>query len=464
MYNTNDTIAAISTPAGRSGIGVVRVSGLKSVSIANLIFQSSNKESLENIPSHTIHHGWIYSDKERVDEVMLALMRKPKSYTGEDVIEIFAHGNSLVLEHILKLLLANGARLAGPGEFTFRAFINGRMDLAKAESVAELINARTNAAARAALAQVNGKFSKLISAWRNDLVDILSLTEAALDHSEEDISFITPNESLERVTRLQKQIDSLINTASKSKVLKEGIRIAIVGKPNSGKSSILNALLNTERSIVTDIAGTTRDVIEDTIDIDGIPVVIMDTAGLRQHTLDLVEKIGHERAIECMKSSDFALWIIDSSLPISSEDRYIAELLSTSGLNNKVIAVLNKIDCPQATGMADVKQILKEPAQCSSVSALTGKGILELEKAIAQAASFSDAINEPVLTSVRQREALSNASQSITLATTAIKEKEMEEIVAQHLRQALGSLGEITGETATEEILENIFSKFCIGK
>jgi len=461
-FHSEDTIAAISTPMGRGGLGVIRLSGPLALAVTDSLFFSPDKQPLSTMTTHTLRYGWIKDgDGNTVDEVIVSLMRSPRSYTGEDVVEISAHGGPVVLKRILALCLARGARPARPGEFTFRAFLSGRIDLARAEAVADLIASRTEQAAQAAAEQLKGVLSKRVLAWRSLLIDLVAALEVALDYGEEDIVFLTPDEIAERLTLLRYEMAKILETAARGKLLREGAKTAIIGKPNAGKSSLLNALLEKDRAIVTDIPGTTRDIIEETLDCQGIPVVIIDTAGLRQHTLDPVEKLGQEKTVACIRSSDVVLWLLDAGEPISETDRYIGDLLHSMDACRKTIVVLNKIDRGEHAG-PELEKVASSLPQVR-VSALKRQGLQELEQAILSLLDSSPK-EEPLVTNVRHQDALVRSGKAIDEALQAVERKEPEEFIALHLREALSALGEITGETATEEILATIFSKFCVGK
>ncbi|MBN1621114.1 MAG: tRNA uridine-5-carboxymethylaminomethyl(34) synthesis GTPase MnmE [Endomicrobiales bacterium] len=465
IYKTEDTIVAISTPIGQSGLGIIRLSGPSSLNITQKIFKSSKKKSLFNASSHTIYHGWVSDSKNDIDEVLVSVFRKPHSYTGEDMTEISAHGGPVVLNEIQNLCLSKGARLARPGEFTFRAFIYGRMDLTRAEAVADLISSKTELTAKSSINQLKGGLFSRIQQWRKALIDLLSHIEVSLDHSEEDIHFLTRDEMLNAAKKMQNQIKEIQKSANKGKYLREGLKIAIIGKPNVGKSSLLNAFLERDRAIVTEIPGTTRDIIEETLDLKGIPIVIMDTAGLRHKTRDTVEKIGQNRTIECIKNSDLVLWLLDSSAKASKEDASIANILKELASDNKIILVLNKIDLPAKFKYSDLTNLSNKIEIKVKISVLTRKNFQDLENAVISWFKKSNTLSdEPFLINTRHMQALKQTEQSLQKTINSVKNKETEDLIAFNLRESLDHLGEITGETATEKILENIFSNFCIGK
>jgi len=462
-YETDDTIAAISTPPGEGGIGIVRLSGKSAARIAAKIFHAKDGRGLCERKTFSVHYGHIKKDGEVIDEALLTIMRAPKTYTREDVLEISCHGGIVPLRKVLSLCLEEGARLARPGEFTERAFLNGRIDLAQAEAVCDVIRAKTDAALKCALSQLQGRLSGEVNKIRQEIVDILACIEAALDYPDEDIEFLGDSELVRRMDKTGSALEALIKTAQAGRILKEGLRTIIVGKPNAGKSSLLNALLREERAIVTPVPGTTRDIIEDTLDIFGIPVNIMDTAGIR-HTTDEIEVLGVERARSSLKQADLILFVVDSSVHLSEEDRLIVDDVK----NQKVIVVSNKSDLKQVTKEKDIKNLFSEnpPPPVVKVSATGGSGIREVEKLIYRQfmkgeIDISDAV---LVTDIRHRDALVKAEEAIKRAKNAAGRKESGEFIALDLRQCLDSLGEIVGETTSEDILDRIFSRFCVGK
>lgn len=467
LYELSDTIAAIATPLGIGGVGIIRLSGPDSETITQKIFSASSKKPLSAIPSHTLTRGWIFGDGDApIDEVLVAVMRAPNSYTGETTVEISAHGGPVVLNQILSLALANGARGAGPGEFTFRAFSNGKLDLAKAEAVADLISAKTGLSAEAALTHLSGSFSAKIQSFRSKLLDLLSAFEAALDHAEEDIRFISKEDSLKALETLDLGITSILDSFDRLKYLKNGLRCAIIGKPNAGKSSLLNALIEKDRAIVTDLPGTTRDTIEETVDIKGFPVILTDTAGLRPDCCDQAELIGQSRALEAAKTADIIIWVLDASRSGLEEDRYLASAIAAFAKDKIIIPVWNKTDLAfKADEGAMINLLPARAATPVKLSAKSSLGLSGLEEALVTALSFpKDLLSGAVTVNARHYDALKRSKTALGEASGSIKSGFSEEIQALHLREALNYLGEITGETATEEILDSIFSRFCIGK
>ncbi|MEW6095158.1 MAG: tRNA uridine-5-carboxymethylaminomethyl(34) synthesis GTPase MnmE [bacterium] len=460
MSMLNDTIAAISTPLGEGGIGIVRLSGKKAVEIADKIFRGKDKVS--KFLSHTIHYGEIIDPAtfEVVDSVLLSIMRAPKSYTCEDIVEINAHGGIIPLNRILEIVLSSGARLAEPGEFTRRAFLNGRIDLSQAEAVVELIRAKTDLAAKVALSQLSGNMYKEISNLRKEIVSLLAELEASIDFYEEDIELVSIYEILDRLNKSKKHIEQLIENAKYGKILHQGIITTIIGRPNVGKSSLLNALVGQPRAIVTHIPGTTRDAIEEMIDIEGIPLKVVDTAGLR-HTVDIVEEEGVKRAKEALKQADLVIFVMDGSENITSDDIKIMDELK----DKETILIINKFDLPQLVELDKIKKYLPDKP-IINISATQGIGLNELKKTIKEIFFAGKVLStdELIITNLRHKEALKSSLKNINTAVNAIENNLSFEFVAIDLRELLNNLGLIVGETVTEDILDEIFSKFCIGK
>jgi len=455
-----DTIAAISTPLGEGGIGVIRVSGRSAIELGDKIFRSASKrKKLKDLPSHTVHYGYIYDPEtqEPLDEVLVTLMRAPKSYTREDVVEISTHGGFLSLKRILDLVLRNGARLAEPGEFTKRAFLNGRIDLSQAEAVIDIIQSRTETGLKVAMRQLEGRLSRKIHAIRDALKHLTALVEASIDFSEEDIEVVSHEELNSGIGQALQSVDLLLETAEEGKILREGLSTVIVGKPNVGKSSLLNVLLEEERAIVTPIPGTTRDVIEESLNLKGIPLRLVDTAGIR-NTEDLVEVQGVSRSKSLLEKADLVLLVLDGSGPLTEEDREILDL--TRG--KKALGVINKADLPPVLDDGELDRILAG-IKWVKISAKERIGIEALKDLI-----FETVVQAPLesvwVTNVRHKNALVRTKQSLLKAQGSVKEGMSGEFIAVDLRAALDSLGEIVGETTTEDILTEIFSTFCIGK
>ncbi|MBU0951508.1 MAG: tRNA uridine-5-carboxymethylaminomethyl(34) synthesis GTPase MnmE [Elusimicrobia bacterium] len=483
----NDTIVAISTPnTGEGGIGIIRLSGKGSLSLADKIFTSGkNTGKPSQFETHTINYGWITDGKTKIDEVLLSVMKAPKTYTREDIVEISAHGGPAVLRKILELCLASGARMAGPGEFTKRAFLNGRIDLSQAEAVSELIRAKTDKSARFAVEQVTGGLSQKIKGLRSQLISLIANFEVELDHSEEDIKFASGEETEKTLNNILKDIGNIITASQKNRVYVEGVKIAIAGKPNVGKSSLFNAVLEKERAIVTALPGTTRDIVAETFNLQGIPVTIMDTAGIMadylhegkieiQRLEQHIEKISTQKARDVLGKTDIVLFVIDVTALLTNDDTKIAELVSKAAV--KVIFVLNKTDLVTNTEQKR-KEILEkfrpyfDKIYFTECSALKMDGITGLENAIydkiLEEKAYSnapDTADSEFVVNLRQEEALNKACVNIKSASQTVRKGESGEFTVLSVRSALDNLGEITGETTNEEILDIIFSKFCVGK
>lgn len=456
-----DTICAISTPIGEGGIGIVRISGKDAILIADKIFFPKINKKLSALPSHTIHYGEIMDDsKEKIDEALVSIMKAPNTYTKEDVVEINCHGGAVPLKRVMELVIKNSARLAEPGEFTKRAFLNGRIDLSQAEAVIDIINSKTDDSLRLAVNQLSGILSKKVNAIREELISIIASVEASIDFVDEDIEFISRDVMGKRIKKAVDEIDALITTADEGRIYKEGIATAIIGRPNVGKSSLLNALLKEERAIVTPVPGTTRDVIEEWVNIKGMPLRILDTAGIR-HTEDIVEIEGVKRSREAIKSADIILLLIDGSVKLNEEDKGLMEEVR----DKKLIVLLNKSDLPSLVKKDDIEKALPEK-EIVTISALTGEGVDRLRSVI-HGLLFKGGITageRPIITNLRHKTALEKTKKTLETLEGSLKNEMSEEFLAVDLRGALNALGEITGETATEDILNRIFEEFCVGK
>lgn len=455
-----DTIAAIATALSPSGIGIVRISGPESREIAGKVYRSKGgKKKLQDVPSHSIHYGFICDGDEVIDEVLVMVMDGPRSYTGDDTVEIDCHGGVLAMRKILDTVVKNGARPADPGEFTKRAFLNGRIDLSQAEAVIDVINAKNEYALKSSVSQLRGNIQKAIKEIRGDLIYQIAYIESALDDPEH-ISIDGYGENLyKEVKKQEERIDRLLLSVKDGKLVKEGIKTVIVGKPNAGKSSLLNTLLGEERAIVTDIAGTTRDILEETILLHGISLRIIDTAGIRE-TQDVVEKIGVEKAIDSAKDADLVLFVVDSSVPLDENDREIMELLK----DKKTIVLLNKADLEQAVDEDDLKNTAGHPV--ISVSAKEEQGIDLLEDKIKElffqgGLEFNDEI---YITNARHKAALEEARKSLEMVENSIEMGMPEDFFSIDLMNAYEALGSIIGESVGEDLVNEIFSKFCTGK
>lgn len=471
------TIAAISTAMSTSGIGIVRMSGEEAFAIADSVYQGKKEKRLKDQKSHTIHYGYIKDGEETIDEVLVMLMRGPHSYTGEDTVEINCHGGVYVVKRILELLIKKGARPADPGEFTKRAFLNGRMDLSQAEAVGDLIASKNEYALQSSVSQLKGNIKKKISDIRNEIIYHTAFIESALDDPEH-ISVDGYGEKLEEtVKEMIEDLSLLISSSDNGRILKEGINTVIVGKPNVGKSSLLNVLIGEERAIVTDIAGTTRDVLEEHINLQGISLNIMDTAGIRE-TSDVVEKIGVDRAREFAEKADLVIHVIDSSAALDENDREIFQMLS----GKKSVILLNKSDLEQkvteeivkkeyfASIPAKYKNEIEEKNQkipeIIGISAKNRQGIQTLEETLKNMffegnLSFNDEI---YITNVRQKAALQDAKEALLQVLESIRNGMPEDFYSIDLMAAYEALGSITGETIGEDLVNEIFSKFCMGK
>ena len=455
-----DTIAAISTPLGTGGIGVIRISGPQALTIAGKVFR--RKGDTEPLLSHRFYLGEIIrpEDQKALDEVLLVFMRQPKTYTREDVVEIQCHSGALVLQEILQSVLRSGARLAEPGEFTKRAFLNGRIDLTQAEAVIDLISSKTRQSLELANRQRSGKLAAEVRQLKEGLLNLLALLEASVDFPEEEIPDIDPQEILRRLQNTQDRLDVLGNTYQEGKIFREGIATVIVGKPNVGKSSLLNSLLREERAIVTPIPGTTRDVIEEIINIRGIPLRLMDTAGLRP-VQDAIEEEGVRRTQDRLARADLVIWVLDGSEPLSSEDLAILPQVPPQ----KAVIAINKNDLPQRIILENLRRQLPE-TPFISISALFGLGIDSLKEAIRNLILNGkvDSSAEVILSNLRHKLAVEEAREALSQALRGLGNNLSWEFITLDLRQAVEALGTILGETAPEDVLDRIFEQFCIGK
>jgi len=465
----NDTIAAISTPIGESGIGIVRISGPKALEIAQEVFRDKNlnKTKIKNFFSHTVHYGFVIDleNGEKIDEVILVLMKKPQTYTREDIVEFNCHGGILSIRKVLETVINCGARMAEPGEFTKRAFLNGRIDLSQAEAVIDLIQAKTERSLSYSLAQLGGSLKKKITDLRDRLIRISAEIEAPMDFPDQDIKEICPKKAEENISYILKEVNSLIETLNYGKILKEGINALIVGKANVGKSSLFNTLLRENRAIVTHLPGTTRDTIEELVNIKGIAFKIIDTAGLKNPE-NVIEKISIKKMMKHLKEARLILAMFDASVPLSSEDKeVIREINKGKNENKKVIVIENKIDLSEKIdkeklfSLLDVKESIK-------MSLKEKIGIEELEEKLARTAIEGLVIpeNGVVINNIRQANQLNRAKQGLEQVLLGLKEKITYDFLTIDLKDALDSLGEITGDSISDEIVNDIFSRFCIGK
>ena len=455
-----DTIAAIATAMAPSGIGIVRISGPEAVAVADRLYRGKKKEKkLADMKSHTIHYGWIVEQEQVLDEVLVMLMRGPHSYTGEDTVEIDCHGGVLAVKRVLEAVLHAGARIADPGEFTKRAFLNGRIDLSQAEAVMDVISAKSEYALQSSVSQLQGSVRRAVKEIREKLLYEIAFIESALDDPEH-ISLDGYPEKLEGIVQEEKrQIEKLLKSADDGKMLQEGIKTVILGKPNAGKSSLLNLLVGEEKAIVTDIAGTTRDVLEEQISLGGISLRMLDTAGIRS-TADKVEQIGVERAKEHAKNADLILYVVDASVPLDENDGQIMELLK----GRKTILLLNKSDLETVISKEELTARIDAPVL--NISAREEMGLAELEALIKEMffqgeISFND---EVYITNMRQKRALEEALESLKLVENSIALGMPEDFFSIDLMNAYERLGSIIGEAVGEDLVNEIFSKFCTGK
>ncbi len=458
MYSLDDTIAAISTPIGEGGIGIVRMSGPQALYILQKIFVRGKGQQphVSELQSYRLHYGHIIDPEsgEMVDEVLVAYMRAPHTYTRQDVVEINCHGGIVPLRRVLELALRGGARMAEPGEMTLRAFLNGRIDLAQAEAVLDVVRAKTEAGLRVAVDQLEGRLSAKIQAVRRVLVDILAYLEATIDFAEDEIPF---QDIIPDLKEARERLEELLAGADQGLIYRQGVRTAIVGRPNVGKSSLLNALLRTSRAIVTPIPGTTRDTLEETINLRGIPLVLVDTAGIAA-TEDMIEQLGIERSRRALAQADLALAVIDGAEALEEADHEIATAIG----GKTAILVINKIDLPR---VADVSAFLPQAPRVE-ISALTGEGLEDLEEAIVKRVFAGEVwvSDAPLVSNPRHKNVLHRALEHVRAAERSHQEAMPADFVTIDLTAAVNALGEITGETATEDLLETIFANFCIGK
>ncbi|MBQ7972433.1 MAG: tRNA uridine-5-carboxymethylaminomethyl(34) synthesis GTPase MnmE [Lachnospiraceae bacterium] len=471
MYT--DTIAAIATALSPSGIGIIRISGDDAVEVADKVFRSKSGKKLSEVKSHTIHYGFVCDEEEVIDEVMVLLMKAPNSFTKEDTVEIDCHGGVYVMNRILKTVLKNGARLSEPGEFTKRAFLNGRIDLTKAEAIMDLIQSKNEAARKNSMTHLKGDLYRKIKNLREEIIYEIAFIESALDDPEH-ISLDGFHERLEEKSdKIIQAIEGLLKSADNGKLIKEGIYTVIVGKPNAGKSSFLNLLLGEERAIVTDIAGTTRDTLEESVHLDGMTLNLIDTAGIRD-TEDIVEQIGVNKAKESLEKADLMVYIVDSSVYLDENDMEIIKLLDAS----KTVVLLNKSDLDTVVTEEDIKDIFmkrfagsedknaSEIPDFLTISAKEEEGLeaftnLIKEKFFNGKLTFDD---EVTISSMRQKEALSSALHSMKMVKQSLMDDMPEDFYSIDLMNAYACLGEIIGEEVGEDLVNEIFSKFCMGK
>ncbi|NLP15136.1 MAG: tRNA uridine-5-carboxymethylaminomethyl(34) synthesis GTPase MnmE [Clostridium sp.] len=459
MYK-EDTIAAISTPHGTGGIGIIRISGDKAFEIAERIF--IGKKDFKLIKSHTINYGKIVNPKNglTLDEVLVSKMKKPNTFTREDVVEINCHGGLMVLKNILELCISEGARLAEPGEFTKRSFLNGRIDLSQAEAVIDLINSKTHESSRAAISQLEGKLSKRLKEARKKLIELLAHIEVTVDYPEYDVEEVTGSMIYNGLGEIKEKLQDTIKGFEKGRIIREGIDAVIIGRPNAGKSSLLNKLSGKNRAIVTDIPGTTRDIIEEYINLNGIPVRIIDTAGIRE-TQDVVEKIGVEKTHKAIDEADLIIMMIDAKKGINNEDNKIILGLA----DKKLIILINKVDLVDENEIRKIEKKL-EGKRYLRTSLKENTGIKELGNTLVDLFVSGEVgmNNEILLTNVRHKSLIDKAVSSIDKALAAQKEQVPVDLLAIDIKDAADYLGQITGESVSEDVMHEIFQRFCLGK
>lgn len=453
-----DTIAAISTPIGEGGISIVRLSGEDAIEIASKIFKGRN---LKQVPTHTIHYGHIINPKTKdiIDEAMVSVMKGPKTFTREDVVEINCHGGMVVTNEILQLLLVNGARMADPGEFTKRAFMNGRIDLTQAESVMDIIRAKTDKSREIAMNQLKGGLLGKIRELRQDLLDTMAQEEVNIDYPEYDMDDMTGNQMKEVAQQVSTKISRLLQTAQEGKIMRNGLATAIVGRPNVGKSSLLNYLTQDEKAIVTDIAGTTRDTLEEYVSIKNIPLKLIDTAGIHE-TEDKVEKIGVERSKKAVQEADLVLLLLDGSRELSDEDR---ELLDFTKFKKRII-ILNKSDLGSKITQEMIQKITDSPIVTASILEKNNLDKLATEIERMFFSGIENSANQVMVTNQRQAGLLQKAQQSLQEVISGVENAMPLDLVQIDLKDAWDTLGEITGDSAPDELITELFSQFCLGK
>ena len=457
-----ETISAVATAAGEGAIGIIRMSGNKAIAIADEIFYGVKSKGITEIESQKMVYGYILDpeNNKKIDEVLVLIMRGPRSYTREDVVEIHCHGGMVPLKKVLELTIRYGARLAEPGEFTKRAFLNGRLDLAQAEAVIDIIRAKTDASLRMALGHLGGALSEEIRSMRHEILGMIANLEATIDFPEEDIEELTAQDVKIAVNSVLAEMEHLLATKETGRILREGLETVIIGKPNVGKSSLLNALLKEKRAIVTEVPGTTRDSIEEFVNIQGIPLKIVDTAGIRE-TEDIVEKLGVEKTREFIITADLILVLLDASVPLSEEDREVLTLLP----GREAIILINKSDLPVLLNMDEVHTYVSDQ-QIINISVLESKGLAELEQVIIDKV-YSGQVQQKegaFINNVRQANLLEQSKEHLLAVLVAIADGMPPDCIVVDLRDAWEKLGEITGDTVGGDIMNEIFANFCIGK
>ncbi|MGK5091892.1 tRNA uridine-5-carboxymethylaminomethyl(34) synthesis GTPase MnmE [Deltaproteobacteria bacterium TL4] len=458
--NLEDTIAAISTAMGPAGIGIIRVSGRRALASLRPIFKPAKAAlSVDQLESHKMVLGWIMEERRFLDEVLLVTMRAPHSYTTEDMVEIHCHGSVLILQSILKLILKQGVRLAQPGEFTQRAFLHGRLDLTQVEAVSDLIHARSRLGMQVAVNQIRGKLFQTIQRLKEEMADVLALLNASIDFSEEDEEFTHQEDCLKRLRHIRLELEQLLTSADQGKIMRDGIGVALIGRPNVGKSSLLNALLKEQRAIVTDIPGTTRDILEENLQMEGLAIRLMDTAGIRE-TTNPVEIEGVQRSRDAWALAEMVLLVLDASEDLSKEDLALIHRANCE----KTLVILNKADLLQGKQPEWMSQV--QAFESLLISTRSANDIKALEHLIFRRSLKAEVVSEEqvMITNLRQQQAVQKALHSIQFALEGLELNTGEECVAVDLKNGLSAVGEVVGETTAEDLLNRIFSEFCIGK
>ena len=457
-----DTIAAVATAMSNSSIGIIRISGDESIAISDIIYRNkSNERVLKNYKSNTIHYGFVYDGDDIVDEVMVSVLKKPNSFTTEDTVEINCHGGILVINRILDIIIKNGARLAEPGEFTKRAFLNGRIDLSEAEAVMDIISSKNESALKNSVKQLRGSVHRKVSELRKAIIYEIAFIESALDDPEHISLEGYPDKLYKKVNELSGEIENLLATSENGRIIAEGIKTVIVGKPNAGKSSLLNLLVGEEKAIVTDIAGTTRDVLEEDIKINGISLHIIDTAGIRS-TEDIIEKIGVERAVSYLQDADLVIYVVDSSVPLDKNDFDIMKMIK----DKKSIVLFNKTDLNSEISLDELEKFLNNNVIIIKTFTKENTGIEKKKKAVHKL-FFSGKIDldsEIMITNLRHKESLEEALDGLKLVKESLKAGMPEDFYSIDLMNSYLSLGKIIGEEISDDLMNEIFSRFCMGK
>ena len=461
LFKQEDTIAALATGSAKSALSVIRISGASAKQIVSSVFFTKNNKKIELLDRKVLH-GYICNGLKKIDEVILYYMRAPHTYTGEDTVEISCHGNPLIVEQVTELLFSKGVRLAERGEFTYRAYMNGKLDLSEAEAVNDLINSNSSKTAELALNSLQGSLSSQIKKIKQDLTELFAYLEASLDYPEEDIDFLTRKEKKEKMQKIISQVENLVSSYSLTKLVANGIKISIVGKPNAGKSSILNTILGYQRAIVTDIAGTTTDTIEEEIEYKGISFIISDTAGIRNHTNNTIEKIGQDRSRQSVNTADIILWVTDGSTLLDDNDKQIADLLKDK--KDKTIVILNKSDLKQNLSVEELKNIF-DFSSYINFSTINKTPVENILNKIYELLNLNNIDQETtVLLNARQYNLILNIKENLLKVLSLIDKGDSDEIVSFETNNVLLLLNDVLGIDTKEDILHSIFSKFCVGK